>query len=279
LQSGTVGASPQGLNTVALVPETGNYPVDEILVGERIKSVRALIQKPSPVTRDIDLNSDLTLVMYHGPYQFYLDESYFNYYGKMFLAFAGGVRYKFITYGVGDRSMCDMAPAIGPEVSMTNSLPLAEYTGNFIDGAIAVDVTVPYYHNEKYVPAYKLPNLRDHFRWNLDREEDPPQPYQCSLYYAASSDSRLTFFRAQGIFLLQFVDPGEVGPIRALTFPALGARKALAKPLANIDQYRARTGRNEFKISNRTSVRRAMSENKTNPPPFLTEEQAIRESE
>jgi len=48
-QGGALGDEPDEMQTIVLVPPSGEYKGSEILFGEEIKSVRALVQKPSQV--------------------------------------------------------------------------------------------------------------------------------------------------------------------------------------------------------------------------------------
>jgi hypothetical protein len=284
LQSGTVGADAPSMLSIALVPPTGEYPVSDILCGERILSVRALMQKPSPCWDGPAPVYETTRSLNHNPFRARDPLNYMNYFGTMFLAFAGSIRYKYIV--VEDDSDLHEALWISPSLSFGGSMPLAQVNPTTNGMLVTTEVTVPYYHNEKFVPAYKNTVLRDEMTTatmavgsSLNQEV---------LYKCAGPDMRLTTFRAQHKWVF-VTDDGYFPAISVFSEAeyvhdapaALSALRTTAEKTARparaeitLDQYRARTGRRAFKETRRTKNRRVVF---APSPPQTTEDQAIRE--
>jgi hypothetical protein len=267
LQSATVGAGGQNMVCVDLVPSSGAYPVADILAGEQIRSLRALVQKPS-VSWDLDPSVDgPSKFHYHTPYR--LDDpcNYFNYFGSQFLSFAGGVRYKVIIDGdystTGTITEFEKVPSIQSAVSGQASFPVGQFNPTCSEVAFVNETTVPYYWNEKWVPAYKNPIPVDTIVWDyLD-----PVSLRIATYKSAGPDARLTFFRAQNTwFFVSRTTPSvavfQITGLNGATPPAIAARsRSSDKTDVNqitLQQYRARTGRSEFKTTRRTSTRRIL---------------------
>lgn len=255
-QSGTVGAAGQGLLSIDLVPSSGPYPVAANLAGEQIKSVRALAQKPSSWYPDLTDHVDIwygVVQTAHGPFQ--TDKSwnnYFKFYGTMFLGFAGSIRHKWITRldntGEGFDAF-EALPAFIPEQVPNNyrvgGLPLGEWSPIVTNESVTAEYTVPYYHQELYVAAYKEPNQVDSLVW----ENATAERGRFAWYRSAGPDARWIYFRAQNKFVI--VDPREaLEPLvwqTAVNHPYEPGRLAKDATTMAVDKrqswYRARTGR------------------------------------
>lgn len=284
LQSATVGSGGQNMVSVDLVPSTGEYPVADILAGEHVKSIRALISKPSVCWDLAPLEAGPTIPHYHGPFRANDPCNYFNYFGSQFLAFAGGVRYKTLVdagFAVGVPTAITAVPSIQHQLGTQASLPTGQFNPTVNSLLYANEVCVPYYHNEKWTPAYKQGALFDEITWDITT------PFQLRLatYKSAGPDARLTFFRAQNQFFFVSEDVPQIAVFQKYGFngavPSFAAISA-SRPSTDIpvvkqmtlDQYRARTGRSEFKLTSRSSARKSK---KTALPPLVMEEQATRE--
>lgn len=220
LHSGVVGADGQDSQSVSLVPSSGTYPIEENLMGEKISSVRALIQKPSlaaymPNINDSDARNGV-IPMSHSP-RLWLCSNYFDYYGSMFLGFAGAIRYKALVDVTRSQSTSALSPwgsvsystALTPAFSTSDAIfgsaPTVEVAPVLNPPVLATEYTVPYYHRKLYVPAYKANSVR------RDVMTFPATPVVSSetgikarvnmaLYRSAAPDARLVFFRAQNVF-------------------------------------------------------------------------------
>jgi len=278
--------------SVQLVASSGEYPVDQILSGERIRSVRALIQKPSPVWSKPSIDLVASSEVYsHSPFMGGDPVNYFSYFGSMFLAFAGGIRYKYLSV-VSDGATGPLVllnyPLISNAVCNIGSVPLAQFNPTSATGPaglLVTEATVPYCHAEKWVPAYQE-NIMVLDAIRLLTPE-PDEEVVRALYRCAAPDARLTFFRAQNLWIIRSTPSPDWGTVNIFaevvnnsTTPPSMARVAdkpavVERQKMTLDQYRARTGRSEFKITPRTIRRENLR--KTIPQPILTEDQAIRE--
>jgi len=280
-QSGTVGAVSPSMMTVELVPSSGEYPVADILMGENPKSVRALMQKPSCMRlNDENFSSSLMLQFhtpFHGsqvkdgvPYVNIDATNYMHYFGTMYLAFAGGIRYKLlIDRGTldPDTTLLQHTPLVCNYVACNGAFPIAELNPVLTDATLNYEVVVPYFSNEKFTAAYKFTDATplDAFQWTFDHEA----AFSAALYRSAAPDMRLTMFRCQNIFA--FVANGlNHLPFDTWTFgDSLVARdkkatlnkaysRAESRPMT-IERYRARTGRKEFRQNKRKFMGRYSS--------------------
>jgi len=273
LQSATIADVDQSVIQHTLIPSSGDYPMADILAGEDIRSLRALLQKPSPVyvhggiwitgANHLDLPHNCT----EGTRQNFMD-----YFGSMYLAFAGSIRYKYIIDLGTDASAGNglstnqSTPAICDSNSAHASLPLGEFVPVVNGDMISGEYLCPFYFNEKFVPAYKLidyPN--DQFIWDLPTED--PITFRMLMYRSMGPDARLTSFRCHGAFV--FIDEPETSVTTSSTvtlnaggmFAHAEAKTAQSNEAKNIkkgnrlsdQQYRARTGRTVRRTNSRVS--------------------------
>jgi len=177
----------------------------------------------------------------------------------MFLAIAGSVRHKMIIdrNRSSDKSVFELTPMVSSFNSMNGLYPLAEISPIVTPDSLTIDVSCPYYFNEKYIPAYKESPLKDVFRWDTHE----PQLLSYAHYLSAGPDTRLTFFRAQNFFDFQSQDEDDQLVFDTMSINDIGGglRASLAQKSATpkrgkeitLDQYRARTGRSAFRSSYR----------------------------
>lgn len=280
-QSATVGAEGQSTIEVELIPSSGSYPVDEILMGEQVVSIRTLLQKPSLVLfkdpdEHLDISDDIAFDHWYEPT--IKDSHYINYFGSLFLAMAGSVRIKvvidrgsFIFEEVEGVSQLMLMPVVGHRPTMEQTHPVSEVSPIVTDCSFCVEQTVPYYWNEKYLPAYKKGPRADDV---LDFMKGTDFRMNMLLYRSAGPDLRLTFFRGQKKWVV-VEDPGERSDFQHLWTkvgrnwdfdPAPLARKTGLSveqseklEIKQLDQYRARTGRRDRKVSRRGQRREALA--------------------
>lgn len=273
-QSGTVGAEGQQLISIALIPSSGDYAATEILWGEDVKSYRALIQKPS-VCNVSELPEEKNYyILPHTPFAFDRPNNFLNYFGSTFLAFAGSIRYKAlidresISVNNSDTfTLLGATPTFCNLLAAGGSLPLGQFNPAVTDAAIAVEVTCPYYHNEKWVPAYAPGAVNDVMFWSWYNEA----VVDMILYRSAGPDARLTFYRGPNIFVFEVPQPEPLLFMQATFATATsGLAAKTVSPVPNkrastskkkneitLNQYRARTGRSAFKTTGRLFKRPA----------------------
>lgn len=213
LESGTVGADGQSVTRVELVPSSGTYPVAENLSGETVRSVRAMIQKPSIQGKwQYAVGTNGIGTHRHSPMQG-SPANYFKYYGSMFLGFCGSIRYKIVI----DRSVSS-DDGNRPFPFVSRMIPYVTSSGLGAGGCLTevnptvagdfygVEYAVPSYFNQLYHSAYNsLSAPADYIQF--------PSPFPTTrtitaqLYRSAGHDARLTYFRAQSAI--------TVGPVEA----------------------------------------------------------------
>lgn len=261
LQSGIVGADGQGMMAVDLVPSSGVYPIVENLAGEAVRSVRALIQKPSlhlplPTLISGDTNKFFTddgvIDLMHGPFDpLTRPSNYFAYFGSMYLGYAGSVRSKIIilnsvndTQILGGRMMvapCQIPEFVLGQAQMTR-FEVSEFNPIITDSTVVSDVLLPYYHQELYVPAYKA-----HLRSDTVMFYNKPVGVLGMWYKSAGPDARLSYFRAQNFFSFALAPmASDFEPLLTFTERPGGRSSETQSSTGETREerwYRARTGR------------------------------------
>jgi len=146
---------------ITLVPESSPYPPD-LSWGEEIRSVRALLQKPSyyPQTTAYvnnsyfnDTKAALGTPMYGAPVvAFGANFSYQSYYRALFAGWAASERYKFFTpedmvfmAGRGVVDLTSPSYSSNPTYEPDYALAISKKAGNF------AEIQIPYYQPFKYV--------------------------------------------------------------------------------------------------------------------------------
>lgn len=173
---GAIGDEPVEEDDTVLVPSSGEYPVSDLLWGEDICSVRALVQKPCRVWSAMDQTNQVRLTtqyqlanfLEHFPTMFnpYLGSTmvatvtfnYGGYYKLMYVGSAGSVRWKVMTTSTNPGRFVQICAC--PDFSRTlqsNSTDIAAYYSNpatpdmQIGPNQAHEVLVPYYHRAKFI--------------------------------------------------------------------------------------------------------------------------------
>lgn len=157
---GATGDDDSGDNDKhVLVPQADPYPLDTILFGERILSVRSLLQKPHPLS-GIDGGTSRAYYPFMGRISRLADQVSFNfaeYYKVPFVGFATSERYKvftpsnvkciFTAYECGNAAAVPVAPWYGAGV--------ASYSGP----NQGMEALMPYYANRKFFsPRFVWPS-------------------------------------------------------------------------------------------------------------------------
>jgi hypothetical protein len=150
---GALGDGPESMNIVSLVKASDSYPVDMMCMGERIESIRALVQKPCKIhEHDIVVNNVGHTRTY--PYLYYrpgapaaglfAPTTYVGYYLSMYIGVAGSERWKFITSGSNQFLSISRSSSISPFLSYVDPM-------SFVGVNRGLEYLVPYYLNLKFV--------------------------------------------------------------------------------------------------------------------------------
>lgn len=184
---GAVGDGERDEVIMELVPSSGDYPACELLWGENIKSVRALMQKIEPLYQTVNEDSDIWYVSGFQRQCTYLFNHFPNYnrnflfsqdgfatfaggdaggqvslagwYKYLFVGIAGSTRYKIIASGPHRKNL--QASLLNAPLSVQNTYSATfavedVFTANstsadtVIDPGHAYEFTVPYYAQQKY---------------------------------------------------------------------------------------------------------------------------------
>jgi hypothetical protein len=196
---------------VELVPSSGVYPSDEILFGERVESVRALLQKPSRIYMN-DTEATVTggvAVEFKRPQLGFIqdggqltttgDNNTWQALRVLFCGIACSERYKFITSG--PAFICGYAkyenglssPSYHDHV---NTLAPWSYVGP----QLGYEVSIPYYSPKKFLLGRAIytnaASYTEH--WNSLRVQPPivdTEEVKIVLYHSYGPDIRITGFR------------------------------------------------------------------------------------
>lgn len=283
-QSGVVGAVPQELVEVDLIPSSGSYPMAEIHSGEVIASVRTFLGKPHkmhPPLGYLSVTDELVVEPWFDFTFGYGD--YINWFGSMFLGVATSMRYKYIvdTGSVeleGGYSHLNTVPMISHLTLAKGAYPLSEVAPTVTNHSLSSEIMVPYYWREKFVPAYqeltawsnqRPPNV---LQWPRVSEPNEGFTGRVQIYRSAGADLRLNYFRGQCafVFVEGLAPHTQWTPIDVLVDPdppALEVRTASLKTrdrparddeqskVAALNRYRARTGRKDYRPITRSKQR------------------------
>nr|UBJ26100.1 hypothetical protein [Red panda picorna-like virus] len=263
LQStGVVGTEGQGLLSIDLVPSSGVYPLVENLAGEAVRSIRALCQKPSVLIGEGPVGPQSETGVFqvdHGPYTGFSAVNYMKYYGTMYLGYAGSTRYKTVVdrraSGGSSVSGLVLSPAIVPEYLFSSdqagALPVGEFSPIVTEDSVTAEYTMPYYHKELYIPAYKASERKDSLVWQNSLPVD--HVLSMAKYKSAGPDARYSFFRAQNAIITGPMTPGLSHPrifesaTPYLAPGLLAERSTSGEDPQKLKWYRARTGRSSMR--------------------------------
>jgi hypothetical protein len=198
------------LEVVELVPSSGEYPMEDLLFGERIHSVRAMMQKPSRIfwtdsTGYYSPTANLSwptrpanmLVPQFGPFptvdwvstEFvrFFDNSftYFGYYRALYLGIACSERYKYIARGESEFfGACPFyfSGIPGASTNDASTIPGMLSPMSCVGPNRGYEVVVPYYDRKKFELGFTTKFLRD------DNTDSPNQKFtQLFLCQTAST--------------------------------------------------------------------------------------------
>lgn len=188
-----------------LVSESGDYPADDVLFGERISSVRSLMQKPSRlyVTGGTPLN-DTEVANFMGPLPTWTDGTnpnifdsrftFAGFYRALFVGIAASERYKFFPK---KDCMIGAAPDFEtPAVAFTQFMSNLAAT-SFVGANMGYEVTLPFYYNNKFIAgneSYKATDARVNKIYVSIAKGETVVP-EVAVYYSFGPDIRITRFR------------------------------------------------------------------------------------
>lgn len=202
---------------VTLVPESQPYPVD-VSWGEEVRSVRALLQKPSffpqissytPGTTFTLTRGCLGVPIYNSPgSSFCAGFSYQSYYRALFAGWAASERWKFVAsddvaFMIGRGSGAWLTPLYTSNQTYQpdNAVAIAKKGANF------AEVHVPFYQQFKYV-GQKSATLG-----SFDSESSyiygtsiNGTPFTPAAFYSWGDDIRASFFAGTPTVVLSSVD-------------------------------------------------------------------------
>lgn len=192
-----------------LVDSSGDYPGDELLWGETVSSVRALMQKPTklrfkntPGTTPRTIKMPVLGVPPGMPtpaaYVFLSDFSWANWYRVLFTGIACSERYKFFPRGP---CMLGAAPMFSPisGAIATKVSTLAPMT--FCGPNRGAEFTLPYYEPEKYLLGRRFystgvaPYQQRVNVWHISPVDAATTTPEVVLYHSYGPDIRVVGFR------------------------------------------------------------------------------------
>lgn len=200
-----------------LVPSSGDYPSDALLFGERIASVRALMQKPcrlayqgnwgpgvnpySPVAPMGPVSWDNPLSAINDP--FARQTTFVSHYRVLFTGVAASERFKLFTQGdmwVGVAPVNLEPSLIDFHANVAASLPIRLSTlapVTFAGPQRGAEFNVPYYQTEKFLFGRRNYQIGSFYRYNavFGYTNDPTVPLEVAVYHCFGPDIRLTCFR------------------------------------------------------------------------------------
>lgn len=231
LQGGALGDDVVEVDRVVLVPPAASFPLKEVCMGENVESARMLVQKFSHdvgASRVFGSAGYNTVILNHIPMypstSQHLNYSpaapasapdpicfnWFSWYAALFVGVASSTRYKIINAGADPMPFALYAA----NTNLGINVSAATFAGSF--GAVSavwpprqaegLEVTVPYYHNHKYLPTYGITSaagvLTGAAPGRVDVLNAPPivsgtatPTPAIALYIAAGPDVRFHTFR------------------------------------------------------------------------------------
>lgn len=225
----TLGADGQSVQRYTLVPLSGDYPLDKILSGERVKSVRALMEKPclytitstGPVPDPPEFEPGYgRWVLPHTLQTNGYSIDYLAFFGQCFFSFAGSIRYKLQVYKKG-RSLIGGSATddyrIVPWISKRRStlrdtsIPIAEINPIDSDAMYTAEYTVPFYSDSVYVrTTAPIPGNfanEDVLLWDkTDMSGADYMRVRARLWRSITEDARICFYLGPPVFEL-LTDP------------------------------------------------------------------------
>ncbi len=213
LQATTGDEDSHQSTAVDLVSPSGDYPMEDLLFGERIESVRALMQKPSRWTRKNKVGASNYTVQYAkqlGPMP--IDPAIIDlggnwtwqgYLRPLFTGIATSERFKFLSDTPG--SFFTATPYQKPNLGLTQyagTEPNTLAPWSCVGVTSGYEVQVPYYSPVKYVLAYDK-DVNGSFDIGHDNELAVSTLTGASwaYYHSYAEDIRVTNFRqVPGVF-------------------------------------------------------------------------------
>lgn len=204
------------VDMIELVPSSGDYPMEDLLFGERVHSIRALLQKPSRIIPNIvdgnpiDLGSQIIEPL--GPSRATWDSLYpfrqlasgwnLNYHYRLpFTGFAASQRYKILPSGdcwiggqpVNMQTLNYVNPADLGASTWVNELNPMTFCGQ----NKGYEIMFPYYNNKKYILSRESTEERYRTRFNVLRILPVPESAvpPTAFYHAMGPDIRCVGYR------------------------------------------------------------------------------------
>lgn len=183
----------------ALVADSADYPADEILFGEKIESVRPLLQKFSKIYSAIPTANNLKIAIFgENRYSFDLalyPWTFAMHYRNLYQGLAASERYKFITGG----DMWIGGQSYGGELSINTQYVNDVSPMTFCGQNRGAEIVIPYYSPAKFYWAALYPHgntsqYKTNILWMFGVDGKVPT-VPVTIYHAFGSDIRVTCFR------------------------------------------------------------------------------------
>jgi hypothetical protein len=196
-QGATGDEDDHSADVVELVPSSGAYPSDELLFGEKIESVRPLLQKFSKIYSGVP-TANLNVISIFGENR-NLDYDTYRWtfamhYRNLYQGLAASERFKFITASdmwIGATNSSGESPV--PTQYVNDITPMT-----FCGQNRGAEVVVPYYGPAKWYWAGSVPDaatssFKNNLLWMFDASGTVPTT-PVTIYHAFGADIRVTCF-------------------------------------------------------------------------------------
>jgi len=196
------------MEQIILVPKATEYPADSLLFGERIRSVRALLQKPSKIgTAAFSFGTQFEAIPYLfqnpgtviGPSNYYAPWTWVGYYKNLFTGLAASERIKI--FPLYDCWLGASRFSVVSNLAVTSSVStMAPIT--FCGANKGAEFNIPYYYNKKYYPCRINRDVTSVNGLPITKVvvdshllADPGDRNNTVTYYSLGPDIRATCFR------------------------------------------------------------------------------------
>ncbi len=188
----------------AIVKSSGDYPINDILSGEVIASVRPLLQKPMITNVVFSTTATTPIVPYGGVSNTKAAQRfmYMIHYRILFCCLAASERFKFIPFTSPNTQICSIAPLV---YSAALTQQMCPYTGDVLplttDGGY--EAMVPYYAPQKWVCSYRTISGKMRFAGlNVFTNSGGWATATGTLFQSLGDDIRLSVFRVTPVFII-----------------------------------------------------------------------------
>jgi hypothetical protein len=225
LQGGALGDDDNHeFKNHVLVASSGTYPADELLFGEKISSVRALMQKPSRVFWKEPVTLESVIIPFMGTTPSGDDNrtgaltnhfTFDGYYRVLFVGVAASERWKFIPKNDCYIGACGISVfVVGDDDTPQNATVTSNMAPMTFCGANrGTEITIPYYYYKKFFPGPRSSPVAETLVDRNNQFSFAPVAGgavdEIAIYHSFGPDLRVTNFRQ--VPKVQFTQTG-LGP-------------------------------------------------------------------